>query len=237
MQQFGEITEYITDPSTPSIALNYRIRKEAEVALLKGKHFQDRTLSITWCTEAQLSAAQRSPHTRTIVLSTINNNVPKAAAVATTSTSPSTATTTPKSTSNNNVSHASTPSPEETKEATSSSPDWAAVRSDKADVLERTTVTAADDEEDHEAEGDGEEDTELDADDDLEPHASEDQLLEGDDEVITIVLVISPPPALITERCLQNMSGEQLGAELSEEALLQDDEEDDDENEDRSWRR
>lgn len=229
--QFGEITEYITDPSTPSIALNYRSRKEAEVALLKGKHFQDRTLSITWCTEAQLSSAQRSPHTRTVVLTSsvipTNNNASTAVI--------------PKSASNNNTSHASTPSSEEAKGAASAlptwapvspawcplspswcppspfygpfSPKWAAERSDKADEVERAS---SDDKQVQVAEAGAEEGAELDADDVTEPNTSEDQLLEGDDE---------------------NVSGEQLGAELSEEALLQDDEEDDDENEDRSWRR
>lgn len=199
LQQFGEITEYITDPSTPSIALNYRSRKEAEVALLKGKHFQDRTLSITWCTEAQLSSAQRSPHTRTVVLTSsvipTNNNASTAVI--------------PKSASNNNTSHASTPSSEEAKGAASAlptwapvspawcplspswcppspfygpfSPKWAAERSDKADEVERAS---SDDKQVQVAEAGAEEGAELDADDVTEPNTSEDQLLEGDDEVI-----------------------------------------------------
>ncbi|XP_019773484.1 zinc finger protein swm isoform X2 [Dendroctonus ponderosae] len=47
-QQFGEVVDYSIDSSLPSITLNYKTRIEAESALLKGKHFQDRTLSITW---------------------------------------------------------------------------------------------------------------------------------------------------------------------------------------------
>lgn len=38
--QYGEISDYVTDDSTPSIILNYKTRKEAEVAMLKGKNFQ-----------------------------------------------------------------------------------------------------------------------------------------------------------------------------------------------------
>ncbi|GLV36656.1 second mitotic wave missing [Carabus blaptoides fortunei] len=57
--QYGEIIDYVTDNSTPSIVLNYKMRKEAEIALLKGKNFQDRTLSVTWCTSPQRSM-QRS---------------------------------------------------------------------------------------------------------------------------------------------------------------------------------
>ncbi|KRT84819.1 RNA binding protein [Oryctes borbonicus] len=55
LQQFGEIVDYVTDAATPSIVLNYKTRKEAEVAIIKGKHFQDRTLSVTWCNSAQLN--------------------------------------------------------------------------------------------------------------------------------------------------------------------------------------
>lgn len=53
--QFGEIVDYVTDLTLPSITLNYKNRKEAEIALIKGKHFQDRTLSITWCTNKQFN--------------------------------------------------------------------------------------------------------------------------------------------------------------------------------------
>jgi len=40
VQQFGEVSDYSVDSSLPSITLNYKTRKEAEAALLKGKHFQ-----------------------------------------------------------------------------------------------------------------------------------------------------------------------------------------------------
>ncbi|XP_066991429.2 RNA-binding protein 26 isoform X2 [Anabrus simplex] len=47
--QYGEIVDYVADDSTPSIVLNYKSRKEAELAMLKGRTFQDRLLSVTWC--------------------------------------------------------------------------------------------------------------------------------------------------------------------------------------------
>ncbi|XP_014487262.1 PREDICTED: RNA-binding protein 26 isoform X1 [Dinoponera quadriceps] len=47
-QQFGEILNQIVDDATPSIVINFKSRKEAEVALVKGRTFQDRLLSITW---------------------------------------------------------------------------------------------------------------------------------------------------------------------------------------------
>ncbi|XP_029673260.1 RNA-binding protein 26 isoform X2 [Formica exsecta] len=47
-QQFGEIMNQIVDDATPSIVINFKSRKEAEVALVKGRTFQDRLLSITW---------------------------------------------------------------------------------------------------------------------------------------------------------------------------------------------
>lgn len=40
LQQYGEIVDYVVDSSLPSITLNYKTRKEAEMALLKGKNFQ-----------------------------------------------------------------------------------------------------------------------------------------------------------------------------------------------------
>ncbi|KAJ8982216.1 hypothetical protein NQ317_013518 [Molorchus minor] len=69
-QQYGEIADYVVDASLPSITLNYKTRKEAEMALLKGKNFQDRTLSITWSTAKQLNR-QRSggSSARTVLLS------------------------------------------------------------------------------------------------------------------------------------------------------------------------
>ncbi|XP_011499699.1 PREDICTED: RNA-binding protein 26 [Ceratosolen solmsi marchali] len=47
-QQFGEIVNQIVDDATPSIVINYKSRKEAELAMSKGRNFQDRVLSITW---------------------------------------------------------------------------------------------------------------------------------------------------------------------------------------------
>ncbi|CAG9767759.1 unnamed protein product [Ceutorhynchus assimilis] len=71
-QQFGDVVDYIIDTSLPSITLNYKTRAEAESALLKGKHFQDRTLSITWQSNAaHRLQTQRSggSSTRTVLLS------------------------------------------------------------------------------------------------------------------------------------------------------------------------
>lgn len=48
LQQFGEIMNQIVDDATPSIVINFKSRKEAEVAFVKGRTFQDRLLSITW---------------------------------------------------------------------------------------------------------------------------------------------------------------------------------------------
>nr|XP_018908059.1 PREDICTED: RNA-binding protein 26-like [Bemisia tabaci] len=48
---FGEIEDYISDPTTPSIIVSYKTRKEAEIALVKGKMFKDRKLSIMWYNE------------------------------------------------------------------------------------------------------------------------------------------------------------------------------------------
>ncbi|XP_043289174.1 RNA-binding protein 26 isoform X2 [Venturia canescens] len=47
-QQYGEIVNQIVDDATPSIVINFKSRKEAEVALVKGRTFQDRLLSVTW---------------------------------------------------------------------------------------------------------------------------------------------------------------------------------------------
>ncbi|XP_031776824.1 RNA-binding protein 26 isoform X2 [Nasonia vitripennis] len=47
-QQFGEIVSQMVDDATPSIVINYKSRKEAELAMSKGRNFQDRVLSITW---------------------------------------------------------------------------------------------------------------------------------------------------------------------------------------------
>jgi RNA-binding protein 26 len=70
-QLFGEIADYIVDSTLPSITLNYKTRKEAEMALLKGKHFQDRTLSITWCSVVALNNQMTSSRaaTRKVLMS------------------------------------------------------------------------------------------------------------------------------------------------------------------------
>ncbi|XP_066144264.1 zinc finger protein swm [Euwallacea fornicatus] len=71
-QQFGDVAEYSIDASLPSITLSYKTKKDAENALVKGKHFQDRTLSITWQSgAAHRLQTQRSggSSTRTILLS------------------------------------------------------------------------------------------------------------------------------------------------------------------------
>ncbi|KAK0077937.1 hypothetical protein PV325_003260 [Microctonus aethiopoides] len=47
-QQYGEIVNKIVDDATPSIVINFKSRKEAEVAMVKGRTFQDRLLSVTW---------------------------------------------------------------------------------------------------------------------------------------------------------------------------------------------
>ena len=47
-KQFGEVVNQIVDDATPSIVINFKSRKEAEVALVKGRTFQDRLLSVTW---------------------------------------------------------------------------------------------------------------------------------------------------------------------------------------------
>lgn len=74
-QQFGEIVDYQIDSTLPSITLNYKTRKEAEMALLKGKHFQDRTLSITWSTVSNASTptVHRSNSTTSTGDGSINN--------------------------------------------------------------------------------------------------------------------------------------------------------------------
>ncbi|XP_046384373.1 RNA-binding protein 26 [Ischnura elegans] len=56
--QFGELVDYASDESTPSLVINYRTRKEAEVALLQGRVFQDRLLSLTWWSEGGNSTGE-----------------------------------------------------------------------------------------------------------------------------------------------------------------------------------
>ncbi|XP_065343742.1 RNA-binding protein 26 isoform X3 [Cloeon dipterum] len=50
--QFGEIKETVPDHQTPSLEVSFRTRKDAEVALIQGKHFKDRTLSVTWAVQS-----------------------------------------------------------------------------------------------------------------------------------------------------------------------------------------
>ncbi|KAK5638531.1 hypothetical protein RI129_012826 [Pyrocoelia pectoralis] len=76
------IVDYVSDPVTPSIVFNYKTRKDAETALLKGKNFQDRTLTITWCNNSQLNnQLSGRTSTRTVLVSesdedhTIDSNV------------------------------------------------------------------------------------------------------------------------------------------------------------------
>lgn len=49
-QEFGEILDYLSDDATPSLVINYKSRKDAEKAILKGRNFRDRLLSVTWAT-------------------------------------------------------------------------------------------------------------------------------------------------------------------------------------------
>ncbi|XP_050499905.1 RNA-binding protein 26 isoform X2 [Diabrotica virgifera virgifera] len=76
-QQYGEVVDYEVDSSLPSITLNYKTRKDAEMALLKGKHFQDRTLSITWSNNKQLHRQRSSSSTtttKTVMLSDVDED-------------------------------------------------------------------------------------------------------------------------------------------------------------------
>jgi len=57
-QQFGELVDHVSDDAVPSLILNYKSRKEAEVALLKGRSFGDRLLSITWFTNQPLGTTR-----------------------------------------------------------------------------------------------------------------------------------------------------------------------------------
>lgn len=183
--QFGEISEHHSDPSTPHVILNYRSRKEAEQALTRGKHFQDRTLSVTWClTPVAIHTTQ-----------TLNNN---------SAITPTTATTVIQS---STVANAATLR----KKRLSSS---------GGSIKSRTVLLST-----------------TESDDDL--------LLDGSCSVLDEGALLS----LDEDRMLLDggkpgkgrkpgADGEdELGVEISEEVLLQDDEEEDEENEDRSWRR
>ncbi|XP_045508607.1 RNA-binding protein 26 [Colias croceus] len=46
--QYGEIVGRVVNLSVPELTLQYRARAHAELAALRGRHYNDRTLSITW---------------------------------------------------------------------------------------------------------------------------------------------------------------------------------------------
>ncbi|XP_049883716.1 zinc finger protein swm isoform X3 [Pectinophora gossypiella] len=48
--QFGEITGKEVNLAVPELVIQYRARSNAEQAALRGRHYNDRTLSITWVT-------------------------------------------------------------------------------------------------------------------------------------------------------------------------------------------
>jgi hypothetical protein len=48
LQQFGEISDYTMDSQTPSLDLMFKTRKDAESALIQGRNFRDRVLTVTW---------------------------------------------------------------------------------------------------------------------------------------------------------------------------------------------
>ncbi|CAH0712848.1 unnamed protein product, partial [Brenthis ino] len=56
--QYGEITAKEVNLSVPELVVQYKARAHAEQALLRARHYNDRTLSITWVTSTKaLSAA------------------------------------------------------------------------------------------------------------------------------------------------------------------------------------
>lgn len=61
----------IVDDATPSIVINFKSRKEAEVALVKGRTFQDRLLSVTWVSGHHLHRGGG------VVGANLNANVPR----------------------------------------------------------------------------------------------------------------------------------------------------------------
>ncbi|XP_077293193.1 zinc finger protein swm isoform X2 [Arctopsyche grandis] len=56
--QYGEIVDSHTDPTTPSLWLQFKSRKVAEQAATKGRQFNDRTLTVTWQQKTIQSALQ-----------------------------------------------------------------------------------------------------------------------------------------------------------------------------------
>lgn len=75
LQQFGEIVNQIVDDATPSIVINFKSRKEAEVALMKGRTFQDRLLSVTWVSSHHLHRGGAATNPNTVSSLTRNDQV------------------------------------------------------------------------------------------------------------------------------------------------------------------
>lgn len=48
MQSFGEVVDYEVDDSLPMLTIRYKARKDAEMALVKGRTFQETSLLVTW---------------------------------------------------------------------------------------------------------------------------------------------------------------------------------------------
>ncbi|KAK3920131.1 Zinc finger protein swm [Frankliniella fusca] len=67
--QFGQIVDHESDDAVPSLVLNYKSRKEAELAMTKGRNFGDRLLSITWHASVP-RPGRNAPH----LLSTVHLN-------------------------------------------------------------------------------------------------------------------------------------------------------------------
>merc|ERR1711934_94746 len=50
--KFGEILDQVEDEATPSIILKFKTRQSAEAAMATGKNYKDRTLSLSWFSQA-----------------------------------------------------------------------------------------------------------------------------------------------------------------------------------------
>jgi len=50
--KFGEILDQVEDEVTPSIILKFKTRRSAEAAMATGKNYKDRTLSLSWYSQA-----------------------------------------------------------------------------------------------------------------------------------------------------------------------------------------
>lgn len=68
--QYGQIVDHESDDAIPSLVLNYKSRKEAEMAMTKGRNFGDRLLSITWHASVPRPGRNAHPH----LLSTVHLN-------------------------------------------------------------------------------------------------------------------------------------------------------------------